>query len=65
MQGVFLGVVEVAYDSSKFLLKTVDADMIIQKRIERFASPSWQRERLLNIGIANLPTFCDKVAIQL
>lgn len=56
-QGLKLLTVELAFGNQKFELKKTDADILIQLRSE---TVMWQKERLLNIGLENLPENCDK-----
>lgn len=58
-QGLKLSVIELAFGDQPFRLPDTFAD-----RIERRRSTSvlWQKERLLNIAIEQLPESCDKVA---
>ena len=58
-QGLKLLTVELAFGNKKFELKKTDADILIQLRSE---TVMWQKERLLNIGLENLPENCDKFA---
>jgi hypothetical protein len=50
--------VELSHDGG-FELGAGDADIVVRRRAEDVL---WQKERLLNIGIAALPPHCDKVA---
>ncbi len=58
-QGLKLIIVELAFDHSPFELSDQVCDRLIQLRTP---SVLWQKERLLNIGLAHLPRQCDKVA---
>jgi predicted DNA binding CopG/RHH family protein len=58
-QGLKLLCVELAFGNEKFELSKKDADILIQVRSN---SILWQKERLLNIGLKNLPEDCDKIA---
>ncbi len=58
-QGLKLLVVELAFENESFKLKKSDADKIIRLRTN---CVMWQKERLINIGIENLPNDCDKFA---
>jgi hypothetical protein len=58
-QGLKLLVVELAFDKNRFELKKEDADILIQLRTD---CVMWHKERLINIGIENLPEDCDKFA---
>ncbi|MDX2223187.1 MAG: hypothetical protein SFV21_10585, partial [Rhodospirillaceae bacterium] len=57
--GVPLVAVELAFDGA-FSLKPGDADILVQ--LNR-GDVMWQKERLLNIGIARLPAACSAVAV--
>ncbi|MDQ3874359.1 MAG: sulfotransferase [Actinomycetota bacterium] len=57
--GVPLLCVELAFADAPFELGREDAEHLIQLR---GADVLWQKERLLNIGVATLPEDCDKVA---
>lgn len=50
--------VELAMDGAALELCTADADRLLQLR---GGDALWQKERLLNLGIAALPPGCDKV----
>lgn len=58
-QGLKLLTVECALNDNDFELLPVDADRLIQVRSN---SVLWHKERLLNIGLKNLPADCDKIA---
>ena len=58
-QGLNLLAVEFAFDQEPFELSKEDADILIQIR---GGDVLWQKERLLNVGLENLPEDCDKVA---
>ncbi|MFZ4632487.1 MAG: alginate lyase family protein [Patescibacteria group bacterium] len=58
-QGLKLLMVECAFGNNPFELNKADADILIQVRSN---SVLWQKERLLNIGLKNLPSDCDKIA---
>ena len=58
-QGLNLLTVELAFRNRPFELNKDDTDILIQVRAD---SILWQKERLLNIGLDNLPHDCDKVA---
>jgi len=61
-QGLKLLAVEVVFDDSDFeLKKESDADILIQLRGD-INNIMWQKERMLNIGLQNLPQDCDKIA---
>jgi hypothetical protein len=57
--GVPLLTVELAFGGASFELDADDADALLQLRWD---DVMWQKERLLNIGIEQLPPECDKVA---
>jgi len=59
IQGLKLLTVELAFGDAYFELAGDDADILIQLRTDAVL---WQKERLLNIGLKNLPKDCDKVA---
>lgn len=58
-QGLKLITVECSFRQKKHRLTKEDADILIQVRSN---SILWQRERLLNIALDNLPLDCDKIA---
>ena len=58
-QGLRLLCVELVKGKSDFQLNLDDADKLIQLRAEDVL---WQKERLLNIALKNLPPDCDKIA---
>jgi len=58
-QGLNLLCVELVFGGRDFELKKEDADILIQLS---GGSVLWQKERLLNIGLENLPDDCDKFA---
>ena len=58
-QGLNLLTVECTFENKPFNLKKHDADILIQVRSN---SILWQKERLLNIGLNNLPQNYDKIA---
>lgn len=58
-QGLRLLCVELVEGKSDFQLNLDDADKLIQLRAEDVL---WQKERLLNIALKNLPPDCDKIA---
>jgi colanic acid/amylovoran biosynthesis glycosyltransferase len=60
-QGLNLLVVELAFGDQQFQLSKVDADILIQLRVDR-SGIMWQKERLLNIALKHLPKECTKVA---
>jgi hypothetical protein len=57
-QGLKLMVVEAAQHDSAFEVPAATADCLLQLRT---AAVLWHKERLLNIGINNLPRKCDRV----
>lgn len=57
-QGLQLIVVECALEGQPFELRDDDAEQVIRVRSDAVL---WQKERLLNIGFAQLPDDCDKV----
>jgi hypothetical protein len=57
--GVPLLAVELAFGDAPFELGDDDAEQLVQLR---HADVLWQKERLLNIGVQELPDDCDKVA---
>ena len=57
-QGLRLLIIEMAYDDSPFDVADDLADLVVRVRTDAVL---WQRERLLNIGLAALPSSCDKV----
>jgi hypothetical protein len=57
-QGVKLLIVELAFGEASHVLEESQADRIIRVRS---SSILWQKERLLNIAIEELPDVCDKV----
>jgi len=58
-QGLKLLAIECAFGDKPFELNNDDADKLIQIRTN---SALWQKERLLNVGIENLPDDCDRFA---
>ena len=58
-QGLKLLIVELAFGDAPYALEESLADRIIRLRSN---SILWQKERLLNIAIEQLPGICDKVA---
>lgn len=58
-QGVKLLTVELVFNENNFQLQKEHSDILIQVKTE---SVMWQKERLLNLGLENLPNSCDKVA---
>ena len=59
-QGLKLLTVECAVQGEPFVLTPEDADILIQVRSD---SILWHKERLLNIGLENLPADCDKIVL--
>ena len=57
-QALKLLTVELALNGEPFVLSDTDADLLIQVRSN---SVMWHKERLINIGIENLPETCDKI----
>lgn len=57
-QGLKLITVECALENKPFQLTKKDADILVQVRSN---SILWHKERLLNIGLKNLPNNCDKI----
>jgi hypothetical protein len=57
-QGLKLLMVELAFGQQSFSLDEDMGDVLVRRRT---TSLLWQKERLLNIGIAHLPATCDKV----
>ena len=60
-QGLPLLVVELAIGDRPFELEEGDADVIVRRRGSR-KNLLWQKERLLNLGLEQLPEECTKVA---
>ncbi len=58
-QGLKLLTVELAFGKKPFELKKPDADILIQLRTKK-ENLLWHKEVMLNIGLKNLPTDCDK-----
>jgi hypothetical protein len=57
-QGLPLLAVELAFGDAPHELGLADADRVVLLRAE---SVLWQKERLLNVGVSELPADCDKV----
>jgi hypothetical protein len=57
--GIPLLAVELAFGDAPFELGNEDADQLVQLR---GGDVLWQKERLLNLGVQQLPGDCDKVA---
>jgi len=60
-QGLKICAVEVAFSNRPFELKKEDAEILIQIRGNE-KNLMWQKERMMNIGLKNLPKDCDKIA---
>jgi hypothetical protein len=58
-QGLRLLTVELAFEDRPFELTSNDADRLIQLRSDAVL---WHKERLLTLGLGQLPEACDKVA---
>jgi hypothetical protein len=58
-QGLKLLIVELAFGAASFSAPAELGDQILRCRTDTVL---WQKERLLNLGIAQLPASCDKVA---
>lgn len=58
-QGLKLLVIELAFGGRPFEVPPEICDAVVTRRSD---SVLWQKERLLNLGIAHLPPECDKVA---
>lgn len=58
-QGLKLLIVELAYDDLPYQVPDNLAERVVRLRT---GAVLWQKERLLNVGIAHLPPTCDKVA---
>jgi len=58
-QGLKLLIVELAFGDAPFELHEDLCDLLIRRRTQTVL---WQKERMLNLGIAHLPPACDKVA---
>ena len=58
-QGLRVMVIELALDDQPFEVGDNLADRVLRVRTDAVL---WQRERLLNLGLAALPDECDKVA---
>jgi len=59
-QGLQLIAVELSYNND-FELQETDADVLIKIKGDKAKSIMWQKERLLNIALKNLPKNCKKV----
>ena len=57
-QGLKLLIVELAFGTSAYVLEDGLGDLVIRLRS---STVLWQKERMLNIGLRNLPDACDKV----
>lgn len=60
-QGLNLCAVELAFGKKPFELNKKDAEILIQIRGNN-KNLMWQKERMMNIALENLPKNCDKVA---
>jgi len=60
-QGLNLLTVELVFDKAPFELGPADAEILIQIRGDK-NNILWQKERLLNIALENLPVDCDKIS---
>lgn len=60
-QGVKLLVVELAFEKQPFVLSDASAEKVLQLRVDK-RGVLWQKERLLNIALANLPIACGAFA---
>ena len=58
-QGLKLMIVELAFGDAPFAVPDGYGDRVLRRRSH---SVLWQKERMLNLGIAHLPATCDKVA---
>lgn len=59
-QGLKLVTVELAFDNAKFELRKGDADILLQLRTDS-KNVMWQKERLMNIALKNVPKSCNKI----
>jgi hypothetical protein len=59
-QGLRLLTVELAFEQAPFELRTEDCEVLLQLRATNLGI-MWQKERLLNVGLANLPAACDSL----
>ena len=58
-QGLRVMVVELAFDDDPFQVPEELCEHVERRRTHTVL---WQKERLLNIGLSQLPASCDKVA---
>lgn len=58
-QGLKLLIVELAFEDAPFEVPDAYGDLVLRRRS---ADVLWQKERMLNLGVAHLPATCDKVA---
>jgi hypothetical protein len=58
-QGLKLAIVEVAFNDDPFVVDQALGDLVIRVKS---SSVMWQKERLLNIAVSQLPAECDKIA---
>jgi len=58
-QGLKLLIVELAFGDAPFQIDDALGDFVLRRRSRAVL---WQKERMLNLGIAHLPATCDKVA---
>jgi len=58
-QGLKLLIVELAFGDAPYEVADDAADLVLRRRTDTVL---WQKERMLNLGIAHLPAACDKVA---
>jgi hypothetical protein len=58
-QGLPLVIVELAFDDAAFRVPDAWADVVVRRRSRTVL---WQKERLLNLGLAHLPAECRFVA---
>ncbi len=59
-QGLNLLTIELIFDGNKFEINKEDAEILVQIKGSS-SSIMWQKERLLNLALAYLPTNCDKI----
>jgi hypothetical protein len=57
-QGLKLLVVELTFENMPFILEETIADIVVRVKSSSFL---WQKERLLNLALEELPRECDKV----
>ncbi|MGE0040894.1 MAG: hypothetical protein AB7H88_05295 [Vicinamibacterales bacterium] len=58
-QGLPLAIVELAFDDAPYRVPDAWADLVVRRRSRAVL---WQKERLLNLGVAELPAACRFVA---